>query len=457
MRWLLLKDLRILARSPALVALLVLYPVVVAVLIGLALSAGPEKPRVAYVSLVDPDAAPLEIGGREVDVAGYEGLLFDAIDPVEVDCDGLSDQQCRAAAVAKVESGEAVAALIVPGDFADRLSGLRALTAAGAPTVEVVYDADDPVRARYVEDTIAARLRDANLALTTAFTETGLRYLDLIVSGGTVDVPVLEDIEILGLKRAEEIVRRARPQVDAERRAELDEVIRFSELARENLDFSKPLLRAVREPIRVEQTPLHGAGSSLDGYAIAVAAAVSLMLVALLLAAGALALEREENAFARLVRGLVSRTGLLAEKAALAAVCAGALALALLVGLEAFVDLDWGRLPLWLAALALGGLAFGAVGVAVGTVARDVRAASLLCVMAALPLAFLALVPSGSVAPALYDATRVVSAAFPFGPALDAIDAALNGGASLLGPLAHLAALALAFGALARLALRRFA
>ena len=33
------------------------------------------------------------------------------------------------------------------------------------------------------------------------------------------------------------------------------------------------------------------------------------MFITLLLAAGMLALEREENAFARLVRGLVSRTG----------------------------------------------------------------------------------------------------------------------------------------------------
>ena len=50
MRWLLLKDLQILRRSPLLVALLVIYPIVVSVLIGLALSRGPEKPRVAIVN-----------------------------------------------------------------------------------------------------------------------------------------------------------------------------------------------------------------------------------------------------------------------------------------------------------------------------------------------------------------------------------------------------------------------
>jgi ABC-2 type transport system permease protein len=54
--------------------------------------------------------------------------------------------------------------------------------------------------------------------------------------------------------------------------------------------------------------------------------------------------------------------------------------------------------------------------------------------MLCLPLAFLALVPSGAVAPALYDVIRAVSAAFPFKPALDALDAALNDAGDLGGP-----------------------
>ena len=121
-----------------------------------------------------------------------------------------------------------------------------------------------------------------------------------------------------------------------------------------------------------------------------------------------------------------------------------------------FVGLDWGRAPLWVAALALGALAFGAMGVAVGGLAREVRAASLLAFLLSLPIAFLALVPSGSVATELYDVIRAVSAVFPFKPALDALDAAINGGGIGL-PLLHLAILAAAFGVLARLGLRRFA
>jgi ABC-2 type transport system permease protein len=67
-------------------------------------------------------------------------------------------------------------------------------------------------------------------------------------------------------------------------------------------------------------------------------------------------------------------------------------------------------------------------------------------------------VPSGAVSSGLYDLIRIVSALFPFKPALDAMDSALNDtGQSLLGPLAHLAALTVAFLVIARLALRRFA
>ena len=45
MRWLLLKDLQILRRSPLQAFLLVAYPVLIAVLVGFAISGSPEKPR----------------------------------------------------------------------------------------------------------------------------------------------------------------------------------------------------------------------------------------------------------------------------------------------------------------------------------------------------------------------------------------------------------------------------
>ena len=201
---------------------------------------------------------------------------------------------------------------------------------------------------------------------------------------------------------------------------------------------------------------VEGSSASLSSFAVAVAVTVTLMFVTLLLASGLLALEREENAFRRLVRGLVSRTALLGEKVVLAALCSLAVALVMLAGLALFVGLDFSRAGLWALALAGGALAFAAMGVAIGALAREVRAASLLAFMVALPIAFLALVPSGAVSAGLYGAIRFVSALFPFAPTLDAVEAALSDAGDLLVPLLHLLALTVGFGVIGRLGLRRF-
>lgn len=451
MRWIVLKDLRILRRSPLLVGLLVLYPVLVAVLIGAALSGGPEKPRVAFVNLVAQGDEEFTIGGERLDVSTYAEELFKSIEPIRVDS--------RAEAVELVRSGEALGALVLPPDATDRLQGTIDLAGGEPPEVEVLYNAEDPVKRRYVESTIEARLGEANQALSRRLTEIAVEYLGVIVSGG--DFSLLgRTIQVLGLDRSATILRSviARLPADAPERRALEQVARFAELAAENLDVSEPILASIGSPVRVRQTIVDGRRTPLDGFAVAVAVTISLMFVTLLLAAGLLALEREEHVFGRLVRGLVGRVALLAAKIALAAACSFGVTLLMLVGLSLFVGLDWSRLPLWLAALAAGSLAFGAMGVAIGGLAREVRAASLLAFLLSLPVAFLALVPSGSVSAGLYDAVQVISAAFPFKPALQALDAALNDAdPGLAGPLAHLAALTLAFGTLARVALRRFA
>jgi ABC-2 type transport system permease protein len=85
-----------------------------------------------------------------------------------------------------------------------------------------------------------------------------------------------------------------------------------------------------------------------------------------------------------------------------------------------------------------------------------VRAASLLAFLLALPIIFLALVPSGSIDAELYDVVNFISGLFPFKPALRALDGAINGG-ELLVPILHLLALAAGYFAAARISLRRFA
>ena len=137
---------------------------------------------------------------------------------------------------------------------------------------------------------------------------------------------------------------------------------RFARLAADNLDISEPILALDRDAGAGQADDREGQRTPLDTFAVAVAVTISLMFVTLLLAAGMLALEREEHAFGRLVRGLVSRTGLLVEKIVLEHDVQHVVTLLMLVGLALFVGLDWGRAPLWLAALAFGAAAFAALG-----------------------------------------------------------------------------------------------
>ncbi len=450
MRWLLVKDLQILRRSPLLVALLVLYPIVLSVLIGLALSGGPDKPRVAFANLVPPDAGEVDLGGERIDATQYAERLFESVEPIRV--------RTRAEAVRLVREGEALGAVVVPADATERLQGTLGLSGGERPTIEVIYNAEDPVKRRFVESTIESRLADANKAISDIVLKEAARYLRIIVSGGAVAVPLIGDVDILGLERSRTIIQAVAAGLppDSSERVALGQVERFARLAAENLDLSEPILATIGSPVRVRQTVIDGSATPLDAFAVAVSVAISLMFVTLLLASGMLALEREEHAFGRLVRGLVSRTGLLVEKVVLAALCASVVTLVMVAGLAVFVGLDWGRAPLWVAAVAVSAVAFAAMGVALGALAREVRAASLLAFLLSLPVAFLALVPSGTISDRLYDVIAAVSAAFPFKPALRAIDGALNGG-EVLQHAGHLAALAVAFGVVARLALRRFA
>ena len=124
---------------------------------------------------------------------------------------------------------------------------------------------------------------------------------------------------------------------------------------------------------------------------------------------------------------------LLAEKALLAAARLVPVALAMLAGIGAFVSLDWGRVALWLAALASARSRSRRSASAIGALAREVRAASLLAFLLSLPLAFLALVPERRRRPGLYDAIRAISFVFPFKAALQALDAAVNGASPSLG------------------------
>jgi len=133
-----------------------------------------------------------------------------------------------------------------------------------------------------------------------------------------------------------------------------------------------------------------------------------------LLVSGSLALEREENTYTRLTRGLVSRTGLLVEKATLGTGAALVVTLLMLAAITPFESISWSRIYLIVPAILLAGAASSGLGLAIGAAAREVRASALLAFALALPVAFISLVPSGTVNKTLLDVIHIIAGAFPF-------------------------------------------
>lgn len=447
MRWLLLKDLQILRRSPLQAFLLVAYPVLIAVLVGFAISRSPDKPRVAFLNEV-PAQSRVAVGTTELPKIGVSDRICERVECVDV--------KSHAEAVDAVSSGDVLAALILPADLVDRINSLST-PAPSTPEVEVIVNEEDPVKARLVNDRINSLLTQANLVIARQIAHEGGKFIGLVVDGGQFTV-LGQAVQILGLGNTTRILRAVRATLPpGALRESLDQVLRFTMLTRGNLGTAGTLLTRLTQPIAVDKQVVNTSTPPLEVFAIAVAATFTLAFVTVLLVAGSLALEREENAFPRLTRGLVSPSALLAEKVALGVGVGLLVTLLMLAGLAIFVPLHWSRFGLWLLAILAGGAGLGAAGAALGAAAREVRAVSLLAFMVTLPVAFLSLIPSGTVGPALDDVIEVIAALFPFKPALQAMTAALDpAGPSIAAALLHLGILIVAYGLLARLALRRF-
>jgi ABC-2 type transport system permease protein len=450
MRWLLVKDLQILRRSPLLVGVLIVYPIVIALMIGFALSSPPGKPKVAFYSEVAPGKGRINFGSQQINVSQYASRLFQSIDPIKV--------SSRDQAIAKVRNGDALAALIVPADIPAQIQSL-VTTGVGSPTVELILNSKDPLERQFVDQAIKARLNDVEQAVSKQVLRVAVIDLQQVLNGGTIQF-LGQNFPLLGLRHSRAIINGAIASLPrgSPVGVALRQVAGFADLAIQGLAFANPVLGSIGTPLSVDQTELAGRTTPTDSYAAAIAVIVSLMFVTVLLAAGMLALERSENAYSRLVRGLISPSRLLSEKVVLSAGCAACVTLLMAIFVSLFVHLEWARFPLWIVALALGGVAFGALGVAIGGLAREVSAASLLAFLISLPVAFIALVPASAVSGALKSILDAVAFVFPFRAALQAANNAFSGTAPGIGwPLIHLAALTVVFVGIARVALRRFA
>ncbi|HET8979126.1 MAG TPA: ABC transporter permease [Solirubrobacteraceae bacterium] len=450
MRWLLIKDLQILRRSPLLVGLLVVYPVAIALMIGFALSSPPAKPKVAFYDEVPRGKGTVSLGSQRLNVAAYASELLASIQPIRV--------HSRAAAIADVRDGRALAAVIIPAALPQQIQSLLT-QGVGSPTVQVYVNARNPLERQFVQQAISSRINLVEQDVSKQVLRVAVNDLQEVLRGGTVQI-LGQRVQLLGLRNARTIVEGTLAALPANfpLRPALRQVVGFASLAIQGLGFASPVLGSIGSPLTVDERQVAGRTTPADAYAAAIAVIVSEMFVGMLLAAGMLAVERTEHAYPRLVRGLVAPGRLLAEKMVLAGGCAAAVTVVMAAFVSLFVHLEWARFELWLAALVLGGLAFGALGVAIGAVSREVSAASLFAFLVSLPVAFVALIPAGAVSGPLRTILDVIAFLFPFRPALEAISNAFSATSPGIGlPLVHLAVLALAFWVLATLAMRRFA
>jgi ABC-2 type transport system permease protein len=442
-RFLLGKDLRVLGRSPVLLAALVVYPLVFAALVGAVVRYANDRPQIAFVDL-DRLPETLTVGGQKFNVARVLDQVNDSADLVEMS---------QAEADRKLRNGEVVAEIIVPRGFASRLRGM-----AESPTL-VLKTARGGLSTR-VEQQTQALVYGLNRRLQDAYIKANLEYVRLIVEGGSGTF-LGNEFNVVGLDRAgemlAEIEQTTTDPATAARARELSNFVREAKLA---LGASGESLRATANPIELRVESKVGRTWLLSAQLEAYALALTLAFICVLLAAAAIASERDENVIGRLARGLVRLSEIVAVKVGLATLVALALglAIALVFGvLSTAFDVTggepWARIPLLALGLAIAGAAFGAFGVLVGVLAKEARTAVLVAFLVALPLVLLGLLPAGTV-----EAAHWISQAFPFTHAVEFFQSALydlDPWAALARETAWLVGLGLLFAAAARLGMRR--
>ncbi len=304
-----------------------------------------------------------------------------------------------------------------------------------------------------VDQQVQALVYSLNRQLQQSYIDQNLGYVTLILHGGNGSL-LGRQFDLLGLDGADRVLAQMPP---SPRVSELRAFIHDARLALANTDEA---LRATAHPITLRTAADHGRTWVLSAQVQAYALALTISFLTLLLAAGALAAERDENVIGRLVRGLARPGSIVSAKMGLAAFVSLVLGIAIALVFGIVIQAGgvtggepWQRLPLVAVGLVAAGAALGGLGALVGTIARDARTASLIAILVVLPIIFVGLVP-----PQIVPVAGWVSDAFPFVHAVRLFGSALYDTSpwrAIVRELIWLAGLAVVFGGLARLGVRR--
>lgn len=432
------KDLRVLARSPALVAILVLYPLLVAALVAAAVGAGDRRPQLAVVNL-DTPGMTVRVGEQRLSVDDYLTRIDRDADTVPMEAD---------AAQHALDNGDVDAVVTIPSGFIAALS-----SGVQQPRLVLRTNPRNPVEGQAIARRMEAAVFRFNQQLAAGYVAQVVRLSDLIINGGALGV-FGRDVDVIGLERSRQILERLRGQASAQGRpdlaGELDQLLTFIRQTQANLNLVRPAAAAIASPIVLETEVTDAGRAPLSAFGVAAALVAALGLIGVLLGASGVAVEREDGTLERLRRARVGLTTIVAAKIVVAAVACLVVGAVLLVTVAVLTDITVAHIAGWPAMLLLAGAGFGAVGAAVGAVVRDTRSALLVSLMCCLPLVFLAVVP--------HPAARAVAGMVPFGRAFDAFRELLTGqslGGNVLRDALLVAVMAAVFGAAATVALRR--
>ncbi len=395
------KDLRLLARSRMLLALVVTYPLLVALVAGAVLVTSGSNATVALVNEAGIDA--ISLGDETFEIDGYLERVADEIT--------VQSMPTTAEAMRALDAGQVDAVLVVPPSFRETAETML------SPAELRFYTGDNPLG-----DLIAERARGAiyalNLDLSSQLIEVNSGYLRTLVDGGDA-VVVGQRYSLLGLSPAidllEEIIERSD---DPRIRSDAEQMISFAQDASLAMNFAGGALEATARPVELVRVSAEGASPALSARALSYVAALVGALLCAVVAASFTAAERDEGVGSRLLQGQVTPSVLIAAKVLTGALLSMLATLGLFVVFAIAESQDWLRLPLLVAAAAVAGLTFAALGAALATLTPDGRSAALAAVLVVLPL--LPLAAAGSM-----DVANAVNQLFPLVPAADLFNTVL--------------------------------
>lgn len=376
-------DLRMLARTRVLTTLLVLYPLLLALVVGgVILQQGP--PRIAFVN-EDNSGDAVQIGDASFSVDEYvRRAEHEGVDVVRLD----SDEAERA-----LEAGQVAGVLVVPRGTTARL----ATQLSGVPV-------EFHTGTGALGDVVAQRMRgviyQVNLRISRALIEANRSYLHTLVEGGTVDLNGSR-YELYGLDPVASDLRDARdkledqPDADPELIERLDRALRFARTAGTAIGLADSALEATAAPIRLKVVRPDGASPALTAQALAFALAALVAFVSIVLVGASLAGERQDAVLSRLLRGIVPARQIVASKLLFGALASLAVAFGLFVAFALLEPQAWLRVPLLLVCVAVASVACGSIGALIAVLVRDARTATLIGTLVVLPLIPLMLVHLG--------------------------------------------------------------